>query len=289
MASGFPPWALPLLRCPHCRTELQQIGDDVPGVVGCVAGHRFDVARQGYLPLLGPGGRSDTGDSAAMVAAREAFLDSGHYAPIAEAVRAALSGAPTGPLAEIGAGTGYYLAHAIGDGRRGLALDSSRYASRRAARRSGMAAVLADAWSALPAADGVAAGVLSVFAPRVPAELARITAPGGRIVVVTPEPEHLAELRPAVPLLAVDEGKAGRVAAAFAELPAPLATGPAGSAAVRYRIGLDRAAVSDLVGMGPTARHLDRGVIDRSTAGLPDPVAVTVSVAVTVLERAAPR
>ena len=93
---------LPLLACPHCSAALARDG----GVVGCPAGHRFDVARQGYLSLLGAASRTDTGDSADMVAARAAFLGDGHYRPLADAIADRVE---AGPVLEIGAGTGYYL------------------------------------------------------------------------------------------------------------------------------------------------------------------------------------
>ena len=59
--------------------------------------------------------------------------------------------------------------------------------------------------------------MLSVFAPRDPAEIVRVLAPGGRVVVVTPEPDHLVEIRAALGLLTVDAGKPERLAAAFAD------------------------------------------------------------------------
>ena len=258
-------------------------------MVGCPAGHRFDVARHGYLPLLGPRARTDTGDDARMVAARAEFLAGGWYRPVADAVAGAVADgrggdAATGaePVVEVGAGTGYYLAAACdASARTGLAIDASRYALRRAARLPGIAAVLADAWSPLPVRDGVAVAVLNVFAPRDPGELARITALGGRIVVVTPEADHLAELRGPLPLLAVDAGKARRVAEAFAGLPATAV----GTQAVRYPVELPRAAVTSLVAMGPTARHLDADALASAAGRLDESVTVTVSVTVTTLAR----
>ena len=110
IASGLDA-VLPLLACPHCAGPLTLQG---PGVVGCEPGHRFDLARQGYLSLLGNRSRTDTGDSADMVEARAAFLGAGHYRPIADAIAA---GVTQGPVLEIGAGTGYYLATAL-DGLR---------------------------------------------------------------------------------------------------------------------------------------------------------------------------
>ena len=61
---------LPYLRCPNCSSPLSSDG---PQVVSCTRGHRFDVARQGYLTLTA-GRAPHPGDSAEMVADRSAFL-----------------------------------------------------------------------------------------------------------------------------------------------------------------------------------------------------------------------
>jgi 23S rRNA (guanine745-N1)-methyltransferase len=52
-----------------------------------------------------------------------------------------------------------------------------------------------------------------VFAPRAGAEFARVLAPGGRLIVVTPAPDHLRELGLA---LGVDPRKDERLAATLA-------------------------------------------------------------------------
>ena len=81
----------------------------------CAAGHSFDIARQGYTHLLPVQHKRsrDPGDSKAMVAARQRFLNAGHYQPIAEAVsRLALAERPTGDAfrcLDAGCGEGYYL------------------------------------------------------------------------------------------------------------------------------------------------------------------------------------
>ena len=76
-------------------------------------------------------------------------------------------------------------------------------------------------------------------------------APGGLLLVVIPGPSHLAEVRAALPLLGIEADKAARVQEAFAEaftaLPAQL---------LDYRLTLDRAALTDLMAMTPSARHL---------------------------------
>src|SRR5262249_52968165 len=80
--------AVGLLRCPVCACGLRATG----AALRCEAGHSFDVARQGYVDLM-PAGKRPAGDTAEMVAARDAFLQGGHYESIAEAVQDAAAGA----------------------------------------------------------------------------------------------------------------------------------------------------------------------------------------------------
>ena len=59
--------------------------------------------------------------------------------------------------------------------------------------------------------------MLSVFGPRNAAEIRRVLAPGGALLVATPGPGHLAELRPALGLIGIDERKAERLADAYGD------------------------------------------------------------------------
>jgi 23S rRNA (guanine745-N1)-methyltransferase len=221
-----------------------------------------------------------------MVAARERFLAAGHYAPLEAAVGEAASSPPDRPdgaVVELGAGTARYLAAALDrlPGRVGIALDASAPALRRAARsHPRVAAVGADAWGALPLRDGAAAAVLSVFAPRGGAEIARVLAPGGVLVVAAPTGRHLAELAGPLGLVGVDPHKRDRLAH---QLDPHLA--PDGERTVEFALELDHDAVAALVWMGPTARHADPGAMAAAIAALPDPVRVTASVTVSVHRR----
>jgi 23S rRNA (guanine745-N1)-methyltransferase len=270
--------ALPFLACPACAAPLALGGR----AVRCASGHAFDVARQGYVSLLA-GARHPEGDSAEMVAARERFLGAGHFDPLAAAVADALGDLPPGPVVELGAGTGHYLAAALDrlPGRTGIALDTSAPALRRAARaHPRVAAVGADAWSTLPLRDGATAAVLCVFAPRGGAEIARVLSPGGVLVVAAPTERHLAELVGPLGLVGVDPRKRDRLAGALGPHLAP-----AGERTVEVELTLDRAAVTALVWMGPTARHADPEAMDAAIAALPDPVRTRASVTVSVHRR----
>lgn len=267
---------LDVLRCPVCAAELGLVGR----TVRCGAGHAYDLARQGYLNLLGRGAPANA-DTAAMVAARTRFLSSGAYDLLAGAIAATVrAGLPRGPITvlDAGAGPGHHLARVLeATSGRGLALDVSVPAARQAARaHPRIGSVVADTWQPLPVRDSRVDAVLCVFAPRHPAEFARVLRPGGQLVTVTPEPGHLVELRTALGLLTVEEGKGERLAGTLGGHFELESTRPYAAS-----LSLGAAALADLVQMGPNGFHLERAEIDQRVAALgarpPVGVAVTVS------------
>lgn len=264
--------ALHLLACPHCAAALTR----TDGSVGCANGHSFDVAGHGYLSLLPGDARQGSADTAAMVAARQEFLDAGHFEPLAVALadEAERAGLPDGCVADLGAGTGWYLARVLArlPDRVGLALDLSKHALRRAAQaHPRIAAVACDVWRPLPVNDSVGALVLSVFAPRNGAEIARVLRPDGALVMVTPTERHLAELVSALSLLTVDRRKQERLEAQL---------GPhldlERQVEREWSLALTPGDVANAVAMGPSARHASPEELDTRIAPLP----VTASVAI---------
>jgi 23S rRNA (guanine745-N1)-methyltransferase len=263
------------LRCPHCHTGLAL----VDGTARCERGHAFDVARQGYLSLLAGGALPQNGDTAAMVAARQAFLGGGHYRFLADALAAlapsTVAGASAGCVLDVGGGTGYHLAAVLDalPGYRGIVLDVSKYAARQAVRAHPRAeAVVADAWQPLPVRTGAAALVLNVFAPRDGAELHRVLRPGGALVVVTPTAEHLRELRGPLGLIGLDPRKDERLADKLARYFTPVA-----EAMHTRSLSLSHADLAAVVGMGPSARHRGGEPLAAAIGGLPEPCPVTAS------------
>src|ERR1700722_17197541 len=100
------------LRCPVCADPVRVGGEQVT----CDRGHGFNIARQGYVSLVSGRAGPGTGDSAAMVMAREAFLGGGHYQPVADTLSAVAArsdrGGP-GLVLDLAGGTGYYLARVL--------------------------------------------------------------------------------------------------------------------------------------------------------------------------------
>jgi 23S rRNA (guanine745-N1)-methyltransferase len=240
--------------------------------VTCGNGHSFDIARQGYISLTVPQRRPHRGDTTNMVAAREAFLGAGFYEPIADAVVGAAF--VTGCVVELGAGTGYYLATLLDyqPTSFGIALDVSRPALRRAARaHERITAVAADAWDELPLRDSAVDLVLNVFAPRNGEEIARVLAPDGELIVITPTQRHLSELP--VPL-SVDERKEERLVAELSPRLKSIARRN-----LDYELTLGRDDARNLIAMGPSAHHV--GEVE-----LPEQLSVTVSVTVETFRHA---
>jgi 23S rRNA (guanine745-N1)-methyltransferase len=269
----------PYLRCPLCGSDVTL----AESVLGCTEGHRFDVARQGYVSMLPGDARAGTADTAAMVAARAQFLASGAYAPLTRTIAHIVDDTTAstilevpGCVVDVGGGTGHHLAAVLDacPGRVGVCCDLSRYAARRAARaHPRVGAVVADVWRGVPVRDHGAAVVVNVFAPRNPAEFARVLHPGGVLVVATPQPDHLGELVHRLGLVSVDEQKPRRLREALDRWFTPVATRP-----LRWSMRLSRQEVRALVEMGPSAWHID--AVDDRVAALPEPVEVTAAVAV---------
>lgn len=266
-------------RCPVCGQGLTLAGR----AVHCARGHAFDLAKQSYLSLLSAPLKF-SGDSAEMVAARQGFLDAGHFDAlldgVAEIGARQLAGRAAPMVAELGAGTGHYLARVLDSAPQasGIAVDASKPAARRAARAHPRAAsVLTDAWAALPIGDATVDLVMSIFAPRNAPESARMLKPGGAVLVLTPGPRHLAELVGALGLVQVDERKADRLEATMGEHFEAVET-----VRIETEMMLSHGDIANVIAMGPSARHGDPLARSAAIGAMADPLSVTASAVVTV-------
>ncbi len=263
------------LRCPVCARPLAT----APGALRCARAHSFDVSRHGSVTLASSRRRPAAGDDAAMVAAREAVLGAGHFAPLTAAlVEAARGGdAPGAPLVlDVGAGTGHHLAAVLDalPGTHGVAFDSSRAGLGRAARAHGrIAAVRGDVWHHIALGDATAGLILNVFAPRNAREFARVLRPGGTLVVTTPASDHLQELA-AVHSVAIDPRKRERLHRELAPRFARV-----GVRRIAWPLRLTPLEAAAIVLMGPAAHHLSP-TVERRLRALPETITVTAAVEV---------
>ncbi len=183
------------LLCPVCSEQLH-FGERQ---YVCPRGHSFDLARQGYVNLLAVQQKHsrNPGDTRDQVLSRRAFLEEGHYAPIAQAlIDQAKELGITGPILDVGCGEGYYssrLADALGAELTGL--DISKEAVRCAAAKYKGKQWLCATASHIPVKSGSVSLLTSLFALTLPEEFARVLSPGGWFFQVLAAQDHLLGLK----------------------------------------------------------------------------------------------
>ena len=183
------------LLCPICGAPLAK-GEKA---LVCPSHHSFDIARQGYVNLLPVQQKhsQDPGDTREQVLSRRAFLDTGTYAPILEAlIEAAREYGASGELLDVGCGEGYYcagLSRALGLPLTGV--DISKEAVRAAAARYKGPNWLCATAAHLPVGDESVGLLTSLFALTLPEEFLRVLRPGGLYIQVVAAEDHLLGLK----------------------------------------------------------------------------------------------
>ncbi len=186
--------------CPVCSSPLSE----EERLFRCDRGHCFDKARGGYVNLLcsQQSKRKRHGDDKRMLLSRRAFLDSGAYKllcdALCETVRREIG--ENGLVLDAGCGEGYYTAalQAACPSMSLLGIDISKDAVHMTASRVKSAKLAVGSLFSLPIADGVCDGIVSVFAPCADAEFSRVLKRGGVLIRVIPTEQHLFGLKEAI-------------------------------------------------------------------------------------------
>jgi 23S rRNA (guanine745-N1)-methyltransferase len=229
----------------------------------CPRGHAFDRAREGYWNLLQPQDRRSlrAGDRDDAVDARRRWLARGFVDGLADELGAtidALGLAPDATAIDVGCGEGTLTARLLANRPlTGSGVDLSTKAIRLAARTApGLTWIVANADRGLPFTDHSVALAMSIFGRRPAAELHRVVAPEGTLLVAVPGEDDLLELRQA----SQGEGiRRDRVADALAELDPFFALSSRSD--WRRRVLHDRDAWEDALAMsyrGARARERER-------------------------------
>jgi 23S rRNA (guanine745-N1)-methyltransferase len=248
-----------LLACPICNASLEQAGT----LLKCSHSHSFDISSEGYVNLLR---KKLPGDTKEMLTARRAFLDQGYYQPLSDLINELISthlpSSPAPNILDAGCGEGYYLARlqqfllAHNYEAQCIGFDISKDAIRMAARRYKQACfIVANSKERLVFVDAAMQAVLNIFAPRNPAEFARVLSAGGLLLVVIPGPDHLLQLRSTLHLLNIEEDKEQKVIAQFSPFFDFIAASP-----LNYTVKFERNEIMQAVMMTPNYWHLSQEV-----------------------------
>ena len=255
------------LICPICQKSLQRIGR----TVRCANAHTFDIAREGYVNLLILRRKPKIlGDSKEMLVARRAFFDAQHYQPLAAAIYDTIYDEIVSPVVQskkaemtildAGCGEGYFVGQLANHLQQrfpatpieGYGIDISKDAIKLAAKRYPHAQfAVADLNRQIPLGGATVNVLLNLFAPRNPAEFARVLIANGLLLIVIPADDHLTEVRAKFNLLDIQRGKRQRITDHFSRLMEPLPTRK-----VRYTLQLGNQDLTNLVRMTPNYWHL---------------------------------
>ena len=186
-----------LYSCPVCEIPLQ----DFPKYVGCDNQHVFDKSKQGYINLLLSNQKKSLqpGDNADMVKSRLQFLQNGFYEPIAAQLNLTFQKhfANKANIVDIGCGIGYYLNYLKQHHAQHTfyGVDISKEAIHCAAQKYKSISWAVGSALHLPYLPASIQCALLVFAPFYLESLDKILTKDAKVMIVTPNDNHLIEMR----------------------------------------------------------------------------------------------
>lgn len=181
--------------CPSCGGGLNKKERSLV----CPNGHCFDFSKEGYVNLL-ISGKSGAliGDNRDMALSRRDFLSKGYYDSLARELKKEYDSAKSDSFtaADICCGEGYYTEYISADSAGSFyGFDISKEMIRLAAKRKSKAQFFVANMKSLPLESGSVNMAFHLFAPFCEEEFARILAPNGRLISVSPGREHLFGLK----------------------------------------------------------------------------------------------
>ncbi|MDO7215057.1 methyltransferase domain-containing protein [Acinetobacter nosocomialis] len=184
------------LMCPVCRQRLELVNK----TWRCEQGHSYDIAKQGYVNLhvVQHKHSKNPGDTPESVDARRAFLQSGYYEPLQQAVVHLLKYLKAKAVLDIGCGEGYYTSAMQQVVEQCIGVDIAKNAVQRAAKLNANVTWVVGTGATLPVIDQSIDVCTSLFSPIPQAEILRVLKDDGYLIVVSPATDHLYAMREAL-------------------------------------------------------------------------------------------
>ncbi len=190
--------------CPICKNTLAL--NAWGNAYRCENNHSFDLAKDGYVNLLPVQKKhsKDPGDTKEMIGARHEFLASGFYDQMAEnlveTIQSTILDSQGKRILDLGCGEGFYsrqLKVGISDSEQIElhGLDIAKDAIILASKKQKDSKFVVASSNDLPFPDHYFDLVYRVYAPSNDSELFRVIKPSGHLLIVTPGPRHLWQLK----------------------------------------------------------------------------------------------
>ncbi|MEI8653259.1 methyltransferase domain-containing protein [Pseudoalteromonas sp. Hal273] len=181
-------------QCPLCNLALLK----ADSTLRCANNHSFDFAKEGYVNLLPVQQKNSKqpGDSLEMVQARRAFLERGYYRFLQQNLSDLVGRISANTVIDLGCGEGFYT-QAIASKTDAVVygVDISKSAVKYAAKRYPNCYFSVASISQAPFKSQFADVLISVFAPLFEEEIERLANKNATLVVASPGPYHLKELK----------------------------------------------------------------------------------------------
>ncbi len=176
------------LICPKCNQPLEVEGKSCK----CSNRHSYDFSKEGYINLLLKESVSH-GDDVQMVKARTSFLNTGAYSFLRDALCELVKKENSSLLLDLGCGEGYYTSAFSSKEKYGF--DLSKSALKYASKHDKTTQYVVSSIFHIPLENEVADTIVTCFAPIASLEIERLLKENGCFIVVTPDENHLIELK----------------------------------------------------------------------------------------------
>ena len=192
---------MPIIICPNCKTLLHQFEK----TMRCENGHSFDISKEGYINLLlaNQKKKNNPGDNKLMANAREAFLSTGKYDFLLDAIETTInsfdmfsaSSNKAIHLLDVGCGTGYYTRKLFAQNNiEKIGIDISKIGIAKAALKDKDSTYIVGSAFNLPIEDESINLLINIFAPTLLEEIKRVIKPEGYFIKVIPTGDHMKEV-----------------------------------------------------------------------------------------------
>lgn len=252
--------------CPKCKEKLSKNLNTYK----CPNNHSFDISKYGYVNLLLS--KTNCGDPAESIKARNNFLNKDYYKPLSQNIINIINNYKPDKILDCGCGTGYY-SFPLSTQYNITGIDISKDAILYASKKDKNSNYIVASSASIPFENDYFDLSYIIFAPLFEDELSRVLKEKGILILITPNTNHLFELKKTIydnPYLNNPEDLNLKH---FKKLD---------SYELNYKINLDNESLQDLIAMTPYFYKTSKANLSR--IDMIDNLDITIDFIITIYE-----